>query len=198
MGKWAAWVIVEVACGSAPPAPQQPPFTACNNAACLRAAMHDCDGYRPVPPAVHGDIAQQHDHGDGPHLLELPAWLGVSWLASVDFGVGTIEGVIFDERGVALPGVTVIATSPALTGAQTAITDERGTYEVRDVPAGEYSVTFYYADITIARRGLHVDAGAITDVAPQRMDTAHLTPTTDTQPTVQPALLRPRCRWATR
>ncbi len=41
---------------------------------------------------------------------------------------GSISGEVKDEQGGVLPGVTVVATSPAAIGAQTAITNEAGIY----------------------------------------------------------------------
>ena len=78
---------------------------------------------------------------------------------------GAIQGVIADSRtGEPIAGVTAIATSPALAQTQTAITDERGTYKINELPPGDYLVTFYYADITVERRGVHVGAGKSTPV----------------------------------
>ena len=52
------------------------------------------------------------------------------------------------KTGEPLAGVTVVATSPALSQTQTAITDEKGYYKIADLPPGNYLVTFYYADLT--------------------------------------------------
>ncbi|HEY1814679.1 MAG TPA: TonB-dependent receptor [Kofleriaceae bacterium] len=73
---------------------------------------------------------------------------------------GAILGVVKDKAtGDALAGVTVIATSPALSQSQTAITDDKGEYRITDLPPGDYLVTFYYADITVERSGIHVGVG---------------------------------------
>ena len=60
--------------------------------------------------------------------------------------------------------MTVIATSPALAQTQTAITDEKGTYKINDLPPGDYLVTFYYADVTVERSGVHVGVNKATPV----------------------------------
>ena len=39
---------------------------------------------------------------------------------------GTIRGTVKDQQGLALPGVTITATSPALQGARTEVTDSNG------------------------------------------------------------------------
>jgi hypothetical protein len=59
-----------------------------------------------------------------------------------------ISGRVVDERDLPLAGVTVIATSPAIEHAQTAITDEHGTWKIAELPTGTYDVTYYYNDIT--------------------------------------------------
>src|SRR5687767_2810305 len=47
----------------------------------------------------------------------------------------TIRGKVTDETGGALPGVTVVATSPALIqGQRSSVTDADGNYAVLDLP----------------------------------------------------------------
>ena len=78
---------------------------------------------------------------------------------------GAIQGVIVDSSsGEKLAGVTVIATSPSLAQAQTAITDDSGGYKISDLPPGDYLVTFYYADITLERGGIRVGVNKVTPV----------------------------------
>jgi len=103
--------------------------------------------------------------------------------------VGAVQGVIKDEKGDPLAGVTVIVTSPALSQTQTAITDEKGFYQVNQLPAGDYLVTFYYADKTIERSGIHVGIGKSTPVY-QTINTSEVGGETikiqDTAPTIDP------------
>ncbi len=83
---------------------------------------------------------------------------------------GAIQGVITDRKtGEKLVGVTVIATSSVLQGAQTAITDDNGFYKITNLPPGEYLVTFYYLELTIERRGIIVGATKTTPVY-QKLD----------------------------
>lgn len=73
---------------------------------------------------------------------------------------GGITGVITDKAtGEPMPGVTVVATSPALPGTQTAITDENGMYVITGLPPGEYTITLYYLDLTVERKGIFVKPG---------------------------------------
>jgi len=85
---------------------------------------------------------------------------------------GTITGVVTDKAtGQPLPGVTVVATSPALKGSQAVITDEHGRYTIANLPAGTYLVTLYYADFTIERKGVIVKVDKTTPVA-MKVDTS--------------------------
>jgi hypothetical protein len=52
-------------------------------------------------------------------------------------GAATIAGVVRDTSQAALPGVTVEATSPALTGGvRTAVTDGNGAYRIEELRPG--------------------------------------------------------------
>ncbi|HEV8269264.1 MAG TPA: TonB-dependent receptor [Thermoanaerobaculia bacterium] len=54
---------------------------------------------------------------------------------------GTIEGTVVDASRSPLPGVTVAATSPALQGDRTALTDAGGRFRLSLLPPGSYKVT---------------------------------------------------------
>jgi outer membrane receptor protein involved in Fe transport len=132
--------------------------------------------------------------------LLVAAILGTSSLAAIHLyepavaraqsgTAGAIQGTVNDEKGDALAGVTVIVTSPALSQTQTAITDDKGFYQVNQLPAGDYLVTFYYADKTIERSGIHVGIGKSTPVY-QKINTTEVGGETikiqDTAPTIDP------------
>ena len=55
---------------------------------------------------------------------------------------GTISGHVADAQGLALPGVTVNATSPNLQGVRTVVTSENGDYILSLLPSGTYTITF--------------------------------------------------------
>ena len=77
------------------------------------------------------------------YWLALALVLCVSGLAHAQGDpTGTIEGKVSDPDNLALPGVTVTATSPVLQGARTAVTSAAGDYILPFLPAGEYTVTF--------------------------------------------------------
>lgn len=56
---------------------------------------------------------------------------------------GTIIGDVIDgESGAPVPGVTVTATSDALQGTQTAVSDAQGRFRVDALPIGTYALSF--------------------------------------------------------
>jgi hypothetical protein len=97
-------------------------------------------------------------------LLALLAALSLSAPAFAQGGgassTGTIQGRVSDAQGAVLPGVTVTATSPALLGAQTAVTSETGNYRFPAVPPGTYEISFDLAGFnTLKRSGISITLG---------------------------------------
>ena len=80
-------------------------------------------------------------------LLSTPAWAQEQR--------GSIEGVVTDSSGAAMPGVTVEARSTALVGVATAVTDERGIYRFPALPPGFYRVSATLQGFTTAQRREH-------------------------------------------
>src|ERR1051325_10103177 len=72
-----------------------------------------------------------------------------------------ISGVVMDNTGAILPGVTVTATSPALqVPSVTSVTDERGEYRLSPLPIGVYTVLFELAGFQYVRReGVRLTVG---------------------------------------
>ena len=80
-------------------------------------------------------------------LLVLTLVLGLAPLAGVAFGgqssEATIIGQVKDESGSILPGVTVVAKSPALQAPELdVVTNELGEYRLSPLPIGTYEVTY--------------------------------------------------------
>src|SRR5437899_2551249 len=73
----------------------------------------------------------------------------------------SIDGVVTDESGAALPGVTVTATSPALqVQTLTMTTDGQGHYRFIDLPRGTYQLRFEIQGFEpLVRQSLEVNAG---------------------------------------
>jgi Ca-activated chloride channel family protein len=103
---------------------------------------------------------------------------------------GNIQGVVKDkETGEPLAGVTVVVTSSAMKGTQTAITDENGLYKITGLPPGVYLVTFYYLEVTIERSNVSVGASKTTPVF-VKIDTkksgGEVIKISDSAPTIDP------------
>lgn len=90
------------------------------------------------------------------HTIGLPPSANEVDAAAV---TGTIRGSATDSSGQVVAGVTVVATSPALQGSQSGVTDNDGQFVLTNLPPGTYIVTFYYADATIKKAGIRVTAG---------------------------------------
>ena len=94
-------------------------------------------------------------------LLAVPALS-----AAQDASSGTIAGVVRDEGGAVLPGVTVEAASPALIErTRTAVTDGEGRYRIVDLRPGTYTVTFTLQGFrSVRREGVEMSTGFVATV----------------------------------
>lgn len=73
---------------------------------------------------------------------------------------GVIRGLITDNTGAPIPGVTITAESPALMGSATSITDTAGLYRLINLPPGIYTITASLTGFkTIKQPGIIVQAG---------------------------------------
>src|SRR3954462_11528605 len=73
---------------------------------------------------------------------------------------GTITGVVTDESGGVLPGVTVTVTNTGTAQTRTVVTNETGTYNASLLPIGTYDVAFELAGFKTDKRPnivLHVN-----------------------------------------
>jgi Carboxypeptidase regulatory-like domain len=75
-------------------------------------------------------------------LLAAFAALPAMVVAQTGQNFGELVGKVLDDQGGVLPGVTVTLTGPALMGAPTATTNDRGMYRFPAVPSGTYTLTF--------------------------------------------------------
>ena len=73
-------------------------------------------------------------------------------------GNSGIAGVVRDNSGGVLPGVSVEASSPALIEkVRTTVTGDDGTYRILDLRPGVYAVTFSLAGFrTVRREGIEL------------------------------------------
>ncbi len=81
-------------------------------------------------------------------ILSLPALARAQ-----DASSGTIAGVVRDQAGAVLPGVTVEASSPALIErTRSMVSDGEGRYRLVDLRSGAYTVTFSLQGFKTVRR----------------------------------------------
>ena len=83
-----------------------------------------------------------------------------------DTSSGTIAGVVRDEGGAVLPGVTVEAASPALIErTRTVVSDGEGRYRIVDLRPGTYTVTFTLQGFrSVRREGIDISTGFVATV----------------------------------
>jgi len=62
--------------------------------------------------------------------------------AFAQIGQGRLAGIVTDSQGAVLPGVMVTASSPALIGVRTAVTEGDGKYLFPGMPSGTYKLVF--------------------------------------------------------
>ena len=109
-------------------------------------------------------------------LLVLALVLGLQAVAYAQTGAASITGLVTDQSGAAVPGVTVTATNQATNVEYTAVTNATGSYDILSVPVGRYVVkaalsgfkTTSTRPITleakqIARLDLKMEVGALED-----------------------------------
>src|SRR5262245_43989914 len=81
------------------------------------------------------------------------AVLVLLFLPSTARAQATLAGVVRDNTGGILPGVTVEAASSALIEkTRVAITDGSGQYRLTELPPGTYTVTFTLSGFSVSKR----------------------------------------------
>jgi Carboxypeptidase regulatory-like domain len=75
--------------------------------------------------------------------------------AAAQTGQGRLTGILTDAQHAVLPGVAVVAISPALIGQRSTDTQADGRYLFPSLPSGVYTVTFTLAGFqTLVREGI--------------------------------------------
>jgi hypothetical protein len=73
---------------------------------------------------------------------------------------GRIRGVVVDDTGAGLQAVTIVATSPALIGdPRVVLSDDRGRYEVINLPPGLYTLQYEYTGLRPLTKQISVRQG---------------------------------------
>jgi len=84
--------------------------------------------------------------------------------SAAQIATATLAGVVRDETGGALPGVTITVRSAATRAVRTATTDSSGRYRVTALDPGEYEVR---AELTnfrpVVRTGVVLTVGGTTE-----------------------------------
>ena len=73
-------------------------------------------------------------------LLALALVLGLQAVAYAQTGAASITGLVTDQSGAAVPGVTVTAINQGTNVEYTAVTNATGSYDILSVPVGRYVV----------------------------------------------------------
>ncbi|MEP7116715.1 MAG: TonB-dependent receptor [Acidobacteriota bacterium] len=88
--------------------------------------------------------------------------------AEAQITTGVLRGVISDESGAVLPGVTVTLRGRAVPGAPTTVTNESGVYRFVNLPPGSYDVTAELAGFsTSTQTGIQVSLGGTAEITVQ-------------------------------
>lgn len=92
----------------------------------------------------------------------------LGWLDVATARGGTIAGRVIDSASAPVAGVSVYARDDG-EGHGAAVTDPDGRFAI-DAPAGDYTVTFFFGEVAMERRGIHVaDDGAPATWISQRL-----------------------------
>jgi len=79
--------------------------------------------------------------------------------------IGTVTGIVGSTDGLPLPGVTITATSPALQGERSTVSDTNGVYYLRALPAGTYTIDFVISNFQPSTRtNVVVTVGGVTQL----------------------------------
>jgi len=74
---------------------------------------------------------------------------------------GSIQGKVTDNSGAVLPGVTVEARSDVLPGPRVTTTASDGTYQLPQLPPGDYTVTFNLSGMQTATKKVRVQLAEV-------------------------------------
>ena len=96
-----------------------------------------------------------------PGLVCLGLFVAAGTAAAQSGSTGSLRGMVVDEQGAAMPGVTVTATSPDALVPGTAVTDDAGGYRIINLAPATYKITAELTGFTIVHReGIVLRAGA--------------------------------------
>jgi Carboxypeptidase regulatory-like domain len=80
--------------------------------------------------------------------------------AAAQIAPSRLVGIVRDDQGGVLPGVTVTASSTSLLSVQSAISEVNGSYQFPSLPSGTYVLRFELQGFqTVARGAIQLDSG---------------------------------------
>jgi hypothetical protein len=107
--------------------------------------------------------AHSYERGSWKTLVSILALVGVCVSAPVHAQIGgaaNIAGVVTDDSGGAIPGVTVTVTNTANGRAQTLVTSAERWYRAVALQPGPYEVAVELQGFAMVRRGMTLVVGA--------------------------------------
>jgi hypothetical protein len=90
------------------------------------------------------------------HLILGAAVLFIALSASAQATTAEITGVVKDNDGALLPGVTITLSSASLQGERSTVTSNEGRYRFTDLPPGEYRITAEMSGHAVAKRDVEL------------------------------------------
>jgi Carboxypeptidase regulatory-like domain/TonB-dependent Receptor Plug Domain len=93
------------------------------------------------------------------------AFVGFGLWSSPAYAQSAISGVVKDETGAVMPGVSIEAASEALIEkVRTAVTDENGAYRMIDLRPGKYLLTFTLQGFNVIKRELELPSNFVATI----------------------------------
>src|SRR6266850_4530583 len=78
---------------------------------------------------------------------------------------GTMRGTVKDQQGLAVPGVTVTVTSPALQGQRVLVTGPDGSFTLQSLPPGTYQIQYTLDGFSPVTQTATVPLGGVAEQA---------------------------------
>lgn len=98
-------------------------------------------------------------------LMFCAAMVGAGIWSPAAFAQSAISGVVKDETGAVMPGVSVEAASDVLIEkVRTAVTDENGAYRMVDLRPGKYLLTFTLQGFNVIKRELDLPSNFVATI----------------------------------
>ena len=120
-------------------------------------------------PAPHGigPLSNEPEIVAQPDEARTAPWIEIAKPApdtSLASGTGGISGVIEDENGKLLAGVTIVAEDQASDADGAAVSGPGGVWMIKSLAPGVYRLSFYFADVTLVAPRAVVADRSITSV----------------------------------